>query len=682
MMATGGEPVVMDFGLAKRVGGEPNQAKLTHLGAILGTPSYMSPEQVQGDVSAVGPATDIYSLGVMLFEMLTGKTPYTGAFSVVLGQILTAPVPPVKEFRPDVDARLDAICRKAMAKKPADRFPSMAELANVLGYFLKAPSASPPPLPVAAVWKAPSPVVDHSPFDDLEAASPPTPASKKAKSGQVVADRPPLAQAVGVNRAAPSIAPARLDTPGPLAALLRRKKWPIIAGVAVCLLLAALGVLWASGVFKLKTADGILVVQVNEPNAEVFVDGDRMTVSWNDGGTKAEIHVKPGTRKVEVKKDGFSVDGKELTFKDGDREVFTARLLPEPRVANADQPPPEKPSPPDTPPEKSPPPPDTKKPDAPPVAGAADDDKGFVPPAKTAPAPLGTGENPDEITNSIGMKLKLIKPGTFTMGSPKDEKGRYDKDGPQHEVEITKLFLMGVYPVTVGQFRAFVQDSGYQTDAEKDSKGGYGMNLATAKWEQKPEYTWRMPGFSQGDDHPVVEVSWNDATAFCAWLSKKEGKTYELPTEAEWEYACRAGTTTRFWSGDTDSSLQGKVNIADASLKGKVDSEATKNWTFASWDDDYAFTSPVGSFKANPWGLYDMGGNVCQWCADGYGAYQEGSIKDPKGKESANVRVLRGGSWDDEPRNCRSAFRHGDDHALRDADYGFRVVLRLPARTP
>ncbi len=128
-------------------------------------------------------------------------------------------------------------------------------------------------------------------------------------------------------------------------------------------------------------------------------------------------------------------------------------------------------------------------------------------------------------------------------------------------MEITRAFYLGVYPVTKGQFAAFVKEAGYQTEAEKDGKGGHGVNLATAQWEQKPEYTWRHPGFSQEDDHPVVEISWNDATAFCAWLSKKEGKTYELPTEAEWEYACRAGTTTRFWCGDTEASLQGNANI-------------------------------------------------------------------------------------------------------------------------
>ena len=179
----------------------------------------------------------------------------------------------------------------------------------------------------------------------------------------------------------------------------------------------------------------------------------------------------------------------------------------------------------------------------------------------------------------------------------------------------------------------------------------------------------------------MVEVTWNDAQAFCAWLSKKEGKTYELPTEAEWEYACRAGTTTRFWCGDADDSLEGNANILDASLKGMLDPDQTKKWIFASWNDGYRFTSPVGSFKANPWGLYDMHGNVWQWCSDWFGPYQEGYIKDPKGKDIANSRVLRGGSWHIVPRDCRSANRNGNGPAIRSSDVGFRVVLRPSART-
>jgi serine/threonine protein kinase len=141
-----GDPVVLDFGLAKQVGGAGSNAdRLTLDGAVLGTPSYMAPEQIQGDIEAIGPATDVYALGVILFEMLTGRPPYMGAQRVVMGRILVAPIPSVLEFRPDADALLDATCRMAMAKKREGRFSNMAQLANVLGYYLKTRSASPPP---------------------------------------------------------------------------------------------------------------------------------------------------------------------------------------------------------------------------------------------------------------------------------------------------------------------------------------------------------------------------------------------------------------------------------------------------------------------------------------------------------------------------------------------------------
>ena len=253
------------------------------------------------------------------------------------------------------------------------------------------------------------------------------------------------------------------------------------------------------------------------------------------------------------------------------------------------------------------------------------------------------------------MKLKLIQPGKFLMGSPKDEEGCFDNEGPQHEVEITQGVLHGRYPVTKGQFAAFVQDSGYQTEAEKDGKGGHGLNLATATWELKPEYTWRHPGFSQGDDHPVVEVSWNDATAFCAWLSRKEGKTYELPTEAEWEYACRAGTTTRFWCGDTDASLQGNANIADASLKGKMDPEP-QNWRLSP--------GMTAMRSRRRWGISRRTRGGCTTCTatSGSGAptgttrSKKDLLKIQRAKIAQMSRVLRGGSWS-WPRDCRSACR-------------------------
>ncbi len=201
------------------------------------------------------------------------------------------------------------------------------------------------------------------------------------------------------------------------------------------------------------------------------------------------------------------------------------------------------------------------------------------------------------------------------------------------------------------------------------------MDSTTGKFEFKAEYSWRNPGFEQTDEHPVVCVSWNDAVAFCEWLSRKEGKSYRLPTEAEWEYACRAGTSTRYWCGDDQEKLAEVANVADATAKAKF-----PDWKFSiSASDGYVFTSPVGSFRPNPFGLYDMHGNALQWCADWYDKkyYEKSSADDPTGPSSGSSRVLRGGSWSDGPGDVRSAFRLWCSPDGRDFGTGFRV-----SRTP
>ena len=252
-------------------------------------------------------------------------------------------------------------------------------------------------------------------------------------------------------------------------------------------------------------------------------------------------------------------------------------------------------------------------------------------------------------------------------------------------MEITEAFYLGVYPVTLGQFKAFVEDTGYRTDAAVDGRGGIGYDAAARKVAvHDPKYTWKNPGFAQTDDHPVVNVTWKDAKKFCDWLSKKEEKLYDLPTEAEWEYACRAGTKTRFWSGEDDESLKGAANIADASLKAKADADFLKAFICETWNDGYPFTSPVGIFRPNSWGLCDIHGNVWQWCDDWYGKnyYQESDKKDPKGSNNGRSHVLRGGSWHDSPFFCRSAERFDLDPSFCNHAIGFRVVLRPAARTP
>ena len=169
-----------------------------------------------------------------------------------------------------------------------------------------------------------------------------------------------------------------------------------------------------------------------------------------------------------------------------------------------------------------------------------------------------------------------------------------------------------------------------------------GWNEAAKKFEQNPRYTWREAGFEQTDHHPVVNVSWNDAVAFAEWLGKKEGKTYRLPTEAEWEYACRAGTTTRYFCGDDPEGLAEVGNIADATAREKY-----PDWNAIAARDGFVYTAPVGRYRPNAWGLHDMHGNVWEWCWDWYGKdfYKASRVDDPAGPLEAADRVIRGGGW-------------------------------------
>ncbi len=169
----------------------------------------------------------------------------------------------------------------------------------------------------------------------------------------------------------------------------------------------------------------------------------------------------------------------------------------------------------------------------------------------------------------------------------------------------------------------------------------------------------------------MVNVSWNDAVAFCEWLSRKEGKTYRLPTEAEWEYACRAGTTTRYYSGDDPETLAKVGNVADTVYGEKI---PDRRYTIKA-SDGYVFTAPVGQFKPNAFGLYEMHGNAWQWCADRYDAeyYAKSPLNDRTGPDSSSYRVLRGGSWDTGANGARSASRYGDSADFRGDATGFRV---------
>jgi formylglycine-generating enzyme required for sulfatase activity len=254
------------------------------------------------------------------------------------------------------------------------------------------------------------------------------------------------------------------------------------------------------------------------------------------------------------------------------------------------------------------------------------------------------------LTNSIGMELVPIKAGKFVMGSPRSEVGRAD-DEDQHEVVLTRDFYLGKHLVTQQQYTAIMGTNPSQfspTGADKDKVGGLDTQL-----------------------FPVERVSWEDAVQYCEKLTEKEksqGRSYRLPTEAEWEYACRAGTTTPFSFG---KELNGKQANCDGNYPYGTEVKGPR----------LGRTSPVGSYPANPWGLFDMHGNVRQWCSDYYSKeYDQRSAKDPTGPPQGTIRVLRGGSWDDFPKNCRSAYRDSYSQTPRSAYCGFRLVLVLKGR--
>jgi formylglycine-generating enzyme required for sulfatase activity len=243
------------------------------------------------------------------------------------------------------------------------------------------------------------------------------------------------------------------------------------------------------------------------------------------------------------------------------------------------------------------------------------------------------------------MELVLIPAGEFTMGCPDWRRGEVQDEGPPHRVVFTKPFYMGRYEVTRGQFARFVEDTGYVTEAEKGEAC------------VEPS-SWRGGGALQQDDrHPVVMVSWEDAVAFCRWLSGKSGRDVRLPTEAEWEYACRAGSATRFCFGDSADGLGEYAWYEDNSGEGEYP------------------VHPVGEKRANSWGLHDMHGNVYEWCADRYGPYPGGTADKTARLSRPPWRVLRGGDATRTPEYCRSANRWNLGQDFLGPLWGFRVCV-------
>jgi serine/threonine protein kinase/formylglycine-generating enzyme required for sulfatase activity len=587
-----GEPVIMDFGLARRArSGE--EVRLTQTGMILGSPAYMSPEQVEGDATKVGPASDQYGLGVILYELLTGKVPFEGSLASVMGQIVSAKPAPPSRLRLGLDRRIDALCLKMLAKKPEDRFSSLSAVADEVAKIVRNPSVKP--------------------------ASP----------------RPPGNA---------------------------RKSWALASAAVIGLV----GLLAATLIY-VRVGKTVLEIQISDPGVTVAVRGSAVTLT---GPGSEELRVEPGDNELTITHGDVKFRTGNFSLQKGNKEIVKVSLVGSKVAARLG---------------------DTSLPLQPVESGtetqsAAGPLKGSSaesepPPGPPLPALLASPFDgaaakkaqaawahhfsvPVETTNSIGMKLELVPPGAYMMGPYKG-----------HYVRITRPCYFGVHEVTRGQFAQFVAATGYRTLAEM-SPGGIELDDSEVptKWDPHKPFTWREPGFAQEDNHPVVQIAWQEAAAFCDWLSGKEGRKYRLPTEAEWEYACRAGTATRtYYSAEVEDTT--KVgNVADATAKAVF-----PHWTeCVKSSDGYVYTSPVGRFRPNNFGLYDMIGNAAEWCSDRYAAdyFQHSPPNDPTGPASGDARIGRGGGF---TRVAGSRYRYWGVDSFRRPDWGFRVVCEIAA---
>jgi formylglycine-generating enzyme required for sulfatase activity/serine/threonine protein kinase len=687
---------ILDFGLAKAAREENVEGGLTATGQALGTPDYIAPEQII-DAQTADIRADIYSLGGTLYYLLTGHPPFQAKSLYDLYQAhISRDADPLNLVRPDVSSELAALVAMMMAKDPSRRFQTPGEVAQALKPFCTKANAALKTIK-ADVSSIEPPKASRS---AAEAAFEATPVETNADQRMV---RPTTAaessgaeprwESIVDFREPESAMEARLEV------IPRRPPW-VLAAVSVGVVLVLSVVVWF-GMLRIKTEQGDLVISNLSKQHVVFVDGKSCTVEWPGGKGPAVVTLPAGKHRVQVDLDGVQVSGEEVSIETGKRQWITVRLEPfaavlptgetgpsddsakEPKAAVPPIPTVASPAPPTqvggdktisdstgmkpvlAPAEGQEPPPDqivnaesVKTLAEPPAPSSNPGTAGMEPtgpgpnvpglpkatiPPKDAVAKRRRGTAripslPKAITNSIDMKLVLIPAGDFLMGSPDTDPAAAANEKPQHRVRITRPFYLGATEVTQGQYRAVT--------------------------DTNPSH------FKGSDDLPVERVSWDDAMAFCATLNKREegqlgGARYRLPTEAEWEYACRAGTTTRFNSGDTP------------------DNEALEECVWYRVNSDRK-THPVGKKRPNAWGLYDMHGNVWEWCGDWYNSnyYMNLSVIniDPSGPPEGTLRSRRGVFWTGVPWNCRAAFRVGASPRLRDPGGGFRVARDQSSR--
>jgi len=684
------EPTVkiLDLGLALLQSWQADEAdELTGSGQMMGTLDYMAPEQGT-DSHQVDIRADIYSLGATLYKLLCGAAPLAGdRYDTPVKKVMalaSEPVAPIRERRSDIPEELAAVLDRMLARNPDERYATPSEVATALAPWCTGSDL--PRLAEEATKRsaaAKPDVTSHSTEPHLSSPGIDTTGSdlgQRGESGQVSASTPrsqaPLGNAVlgssASARAKQSLAETGSQTAignqgsealAQTAPVGRRVRWVPFA-IGTCLA----GLIILAVVITIRTSDGTVEIALDdgiEANsvAVAIMQGEK-DIRVADAEHGWTVDLEDGRYNLDLRgtSDRFQLDKYTVTVHRGKKEIVRVTFRPNTKPA---------------PGSRAAPSPATSSQTAPSLAIAPFDADQAKQHQEQWAKYLGV---PAVQTNSIGMKLVLIPPGEFMMGSTKAEteealkeveerglvgldlhkrrlllnhfKQRLVFERSQHKVRITKPYYLAAHEVTVAQFMAFIEASGYRTEAETDGAGGRVSD--GEQWSNRGDCNWRNPGPQQADQHPVLQVTWNDAWEFCHWFSRKEGKTYRLPTEAEWEFSCRSGSSTRWCFGNEEANL-GEYAWIDERQKGRR----------------YAVMS-VGKKLPNGFGLFDMHGNVWEWCQDAHASYSPDLAIDPViPPPSAWGRVIRGGP----PWWSRSAQRDGFPESYRNETIGFRVAL-------
>jgi formylglycine-generating enzyme required for sulfatase activity len=589
---------ILDFGLARAMS---DQAHLTQSGVIIGTPEYMAPEQAGG--RNVDHRADVFSLGCVLYQMITGAKPFKGVdtLAILSSLALDTPRPPA-ECDSRVPLVVSEFVMKLLTKNSEDRPASAATIAQQLKTLES----------LAPKCGTSSPSGDRTTIEDPTESTRHPSKRQGRKSGSSKSRK---------RRRDRSAAMPWLVGGGILALLAT-------AGIAALILGPGRSGRQNSGGEAQRSSSSIPVSSSPDP---------ALTTSTESPGSRSDTKTTPNrsSSPTSTSTSASSATTERIVGGLKEREEKFSYWQ-EGRMGEAKR--------------------------------------------RIVELDLGGGQK---------MEFVRIPEGEFAMGASHDEKDASAPERPRHTVTVSKPYYLGKFTVTRGQFRQFIKEDGYKTEAEQGNGGwGYDPNDESIDGPNA-QYTWKFVGFDQDERHPVVNVTWNDAQEFIAWLKKKSGKDVRLPTEAEWEYACRAGSETVYHTGTNSETLFNVANVADAAFVQKFaklieDDDYFKTNPPMKANDGYVFTAPVGKFKANKFGLHDMNGNVWQWCQDWYSAdyykqcQQEGNIKDPTGPdEDQKERIARGGSWLFPPWYCRSACRHFYEPGIRSIDIGFRVLLVL-----